>query len=120
MSISVSGLISGLDTDSIVAQLLNVQQQPILKLQQREADYQVQLSAYGSLQSNLSSLKSAVEALEKASNFTAFTATSGDTDLFDASASKTATPGSPRPLLRQLMARPWTPALAPQPALNSP
>ena len=102
MSISVSGLISGLNTDSIVAQLLNVQQQPIVQLQQREADYQVQLSAYGSLQSSLSSLQSAVEGLGETSDFAAFKATSGDTDLFDASASATATPGSHEITVTQL------------------
>jgi flagellar hook-associated protein 2 len=102
MSISVSGLISGLDTDSIISELLTVQQQPILNLQEREADYQVQLSAYGSLQSTLSSLKSAAEAIEEASDFTAFTATSGDTDLFDASASESATPGSHKITVTQL------------------
>ncbi len=51
MSISVGGLISGLDTNSIIDQLKSIQQRPILKLQQQEADYQVELSAYGSRQS---------------------------------------------------------------------
>ena len=104
MSISVSGLISGLDTDSIVAQLLNVQQQPIVQLQRREADYQVKLSAYGSLQSSLSNLQSALEGLVETSDFAVFKATSGDTDLFEASASATATPGSHEIRVTQLAA----------------
>ena len=94
MTISVGGLVSGLDTNSIIAQLLALQQQPIVKLQQREAGYQVQLSAYGSLQSTLNSLESAMEDLESVSDLTSFTASSGDTDLFTASATDTATPGS--------------------------
>jgi len=94
MSISVGGLASGLDTNGIIEQLLALQQQPIVKLQQREADYQVKLSAYGSLQSSLSSLKSAMENLESVSDLTSFLATSGDTDLFDASAREAAAPGS--------------------------
>jgi len=64
MSISVGGLMSGLDTNSIIDQLLALQQKPIIKLQQQEAAYQVELSAYGSLQSTLSSLKSAMENLD--------------------------------------------------------
>ena len=51
MSISVGGLMSGLDTNSIIDQLLALQQKPIIKLQQQKAAYQVELSAYGSLQS---------------------------------------------------------------------
>ena len=94
MSISVGGLVSGLDTNSIIDQLLALQQQPIVRLQQQEAGYQVQLSAYGSLQSTLNSLKSAMEDLESVSDLTSFSATSGDTDLFTASVSDTATPGS--------------------------
>jgi flagellar hook-associated protein 2 len=93
MSISVGGLTSGLDTNSIIDQLLALQQKPILRLQQREADYQVELSAYGSLQSTLTSLKSAMEDLGSVSDFTGFSATSGDTDLFTASANENATAG---------------------------
>ncbi len=102
MSISVGGLTSGLDTNSIIDQLLALQQKPILRLQQREADYQVELSAYGSLQSALTSLKSAVEDLDSVSDFTGFSATSGDTDLFTASANENATAGSYNIAVQQL------------------
>ena len=61
MSISVGGLVSGLYTNSIIDQLLALQQKPIIKLQQQGAAYQVELSAYGNLQSALSSLKSAIQ-----------------------------------------------------------
>jgi flagellar hook-associated protein 2 len=94
MSLSVGGLMSGLDTNSIIDQLLALQQKPIIKLQQQEAAYQVELSAYGSLQSTLSSLKSAMENLDSASDLTSFSASSGDTDLFTVSADDTAIPGS--------------------------
>jgi flagellar hook-associated protein 2 len=94
MSISVGGLISGLDTNSIIDQLLELQQKPIIKLQQQEAAYQVELSAYGSLKGILSSLKSAVEDLDSVSNLTRFSAVSGDTDLFSVSADENATAGS--------------------------
>ena len=93
MSISVGGLISGLDTNSLIEQMLELQQQPIVNLQQQEASYQVELSAYGSLQGVLDSLKSAMEGLDSVSDFTDFSATSGDTDLFSVSADENATPG---------------------------
>jgi len=94
MSISVGGLISGLDTNSIIDQLLALQQKPLVKLQQQEANYQVELSAYGSMQSVLDSLKSAVGGLDSVSDLTSFSATSGDTDLFSVSADGNATAGS--------------------------
>ena len=94
MSISVGGLVSGLDTNSIIDQLLTLQQKPIVKLQQQEAAYQVELTAYGSLQSALSSLKSAMDGLDSTSNLTSFSASSGDTDLFTVSADENATAGS--------------------------
>jgi flagellar hook-associated protein 2 len=94
MTISVGGLVSGLDTNGMIEQMLELQQRPIVKLQQREAAYQVELTAYGSLQGVLDSLKSAMEGLDSVSDLTSFSATSGDTDLFTVSASDTATPGS--------------------------
>ena len=94
MSISVGGLISGLDTNSIIDQLLALQQKPIVKLQQQEANYQVELSAYGSMQAVLDSLKSAMGGLDSVSDLTSFSATSGDTDLFSVSADENATAGS--------------------------
>jgi len=94
MSISVGGLISGLDTNGIIDQLLALQQKPIVRLQRQEAGYQVELSAYGGMQAVLNSLKSAIEGLDSVSDFTNFSATSGDTDLFSVSADENAAAGS--------------------------
>jgi flagellar hook-associated protein 2 len=94
MSISVGGLVSGLDTNSMIEQLLELERQPIVKLQQEEAAYQVELSAYGSLKGVLGSLRSAVEDLDSGSNLIRFSAVSGDTELFSASADENATAGS--------------------------
>ena len=94
MSIAVGGLVSGLDTNSMIEQLLELERQPIVKLQQKEAAYQVELSAYGSLKGVLGSLRSAVQDLEYSSNFSGFSAVSGNTDLFCASADENATSGS--------------------------
>lgn len=94
MAISVGGLMSGLDTNSIIEQMLEIQEQPILSLQQDEAEYQVELTMYGSLKSTLSSLQSAMEKLESSEDLTSFSASSGDTDLFTVSADENATTGS--------------------------
>jgi flagellar hook-associated protein 2 len=102
MSISASGLISGLDTNSIISQLLELQQQPIINLQQREAGYQVELTAYGSLRSTLAGLKSAMAGLNSVNSLTSFSASSGDTDIFTASAGSSATTGSYNITVEQL------------------
>lgn len=94
MGISVGGLASGLNTDSIISQLVALERRPIIQLQKREADYQVQLTTYGSLQGLLGSLQSAATALKDPAGLSGFTATPGNTSLFTASAGSTAASGS--------------------------
>lgn len=94
MAISVGGLVSGLDTNNMIKDLLALQQRPIVKLQQQEAAYQVELTAYGSLRGVLNSLKSAMEDLDSVSNLTSFSVSSGDTDLFTVSVDENATENS--------------------------
>ena len=91
MAISVGGIISGMDTESIISQLLTLEAKPILNLQQKEADFQVELTAYGSLRSVLGSLKSAAEGLDTTTELTGFTAASSDTDLVTVTATSSAT-----------------------------
>jgi flagellar hook-associated protein 2 len=94
MGISASGIMSGLDVDGIVSQLASIERRPITALQQKEADFQVKLSTYGNLQGAVSSFKSAAAALRDAKGFAKFSAVSGNTDLFSASADSRAAAGS--------------------------
>jgi flagellar hook-associated protein 2 len=94
MTISVGGLMSGLDTNGIIEQMLSIQQRPILSLQRNEAEYQVKLSTYGNFKSLLTGLKSSMEALDSENDLIRFTAQSGDTGLFTVSADETATAGN--------------------------
>ncbi len=93
-SITAPGIGSGLDVNSIVSQLISLEQQPILALQQKEADYAAQLSAIGQLRSAVTPLQDAADKLKNFSTFDAFTATSADTAKFTASADNTAASGS--------------------------
>ena len=77
MSISVGGLISGLDTNSMIDQMLEIQQQPIENLQLQNSAYEVELSTYGSLQSVLGELNTAMEGLNSEDDLTSFSAASG-------------------------------------------
>ncbi len=94
MSISVSGLVSGLNTTSIISQLQAVEQQPIIALQKQEAAYQVELSSYSTLQGNLTDLQSAVTNLASKDNVTSSSATSSNTSLLTATATTATTAGS--------------------------
>jgi flagellar hook-associated protein 2 len=94
MSISVGGLVSGLDINGMISQLLEVQRRPIAMLQQQEAAYQVELTAYGSLKGELANLKSALEGLDDVSDMTVFKATVGDADFISVSAGQQAAQGS--------------------------
>jgi flagellar hook-associated protein 2 len=94
MSISIGGLVSGMDTDKIITQLQELQKKPITKLQTQEAAYQVKLSAYSSLQGSLKDVKNAAKNLDSVSDITSYSSTSSDTSLLTASAEKTAAPGN--------------------------
>ena len=94
MGIGVSGLMSGLDTESIISKMMEIEKRPILLLQKREAGYQAKISALGTLKSGLSDLQTAIQALKTSADFTAFTATSGNTDVMTVSASDDAAPGT--------------------------
>ena len=82
---TAGGLASGLDTNSIVSQLVTIESQPIQLLQQQQQGLQSQVSALGDLMSKLSDLQTATDALASngvlavstASSTTSFTATPG-------------------------------------------
>jgi len=93
MGIGVSGLMSGLDTESIISGLMELERRPILLLQRREADFQSKISAIGTLKSALNDLKSAIDALKDSDNFESFAATSSNTETLEVSAGSGALPG---------------------------
>ena len=86
MAISAPGIGSNLDINSIIEGLMNAERRPLDLVGQQKADYQSQVSAYGTLKSALSSFQSAVAKLTDMSKFTAQSATSSDSSAFTASA----------------------------------
>src|SRR5664279_1316693 len=63
MAITSSGIGSGLDVNSIVSQLMALEQRPLTALATKEASYQASISALGSLKSALSAVQTAAAAL---------------------------------------------------------
>ena len=95
MASSAPGIGSSiLDVNSIVTQLMQAEQRPFTVLATKEAKYQAQLTAYGSLKGALSSFQSTVAALAAPAKFSAVTASLADTTVASASASATAAAGS--------------------------
>lgn len=94
MTISSIGVGSGLDVNGIVTQLMALESQPAKVLNTREASYQAQISAYGSVKGALSALQSAAHALTDSSKYSTVKASSSDPGVLTAAASATASPGS--------------------------
>jgi flagellar hook-associated protein 2 len=93
-SITASGIGSNLDVNSIVSQLMTIEQQPLTALDRKEASYQAQLSAYGSLRSALSGFRDASNTLAQAATFSSWLAAPSDATLYNAKATSGASIGS--------------------------
>jgi flagellar hook-associated protein 2 len=94
-SITVSGLGSGLDINSLVDQLVAAERDPATKrLDTREAKLQAELSSYGTLKGSLSSLQAAASRLSSLSTFDAKSVSVSSSDKLAASASSVAEVGT--------------------------
>lgn len=92
-SIVSTGIGSGLDVSGIVQQLVTAEGAPVEgRLAQREAFAQSKLSAFGSIKSALSDLKSRADAIQSLDSLLTRSATSGDEDAFTVTAESGAAP----------------------------
>jgi len=101
-SITTGGLMSGMDTESIISQLMQLERRPVTLLQQRETNHIAEISAFGTLKSALSGLHSEAQALKEESNLRSYGVTSSNRDTLSASVSGEATPGTYRVEVTQL------------------
>lgn len=85
---------TNLDVDSIVTQLMTLEKQPLTLLDNKEASYQAQVSAFGTVKSALYSLQSAAQALSQSSTFTSRGITSTDIGVISGSATTAAATGN--------------------------
>ncbi|MBU0665488.1 MAG: flagellar filament capping protein FliD [Proteobacteria bacterium] len=63
MSITFSGLATGLDTDSIVTQLMDLERAPINRLETKKTNETTRIEAYAQFKTTLDDLKSAVSSM---------------------------------------------------------
>ncbi len=93
-SISSAGIGSGLDVNSIITQLMAVESQPLTLLQQKASSLQTELSTYGSMKSQYSTLSDKINALLSPTLWSATTATSDDTSAVKVATASNAQAGS--------------------------
>ena len=95
MSITSTGLSSGLDVETIVSQLVLADvSAPENRLDKAETNYQSRISAYGLVKGAVSDLKNRTEDLTDPSIFGQKAASSSDDDVLGATALNSASPGS--------------------------
>ncbi len=93
-TISSPGLGSGLDVNGIVSQLMALERRPIQQLESSSTRYETQLSAFGKLQSAMTTLRDAARKLTEASNWSPSTVVSSAPLAVSATSSGTTPPGS--------------------------
>jgi flagellar hook-associated protein 2 len=90
MALTAAGVGSGIDVEGILSQLAEIEQQPVVVLNEKLADLDVELSAFGRVKSALQSFQESADALGSDSDFGGFAASSSDEDVFTATASSNA------------------------------
>lgn len=89
-AISSLGIGSGLDANSIVSQLMAIEQQPITAVDKKISGVNAKISAFGSISSLLDTLKTASTTLSTPNKLSAFKGTSSNPDVLSATASSNA------------------------------
>ena len=93
-TLSSPGIGSGLDVNSIVTQLMAIEQQPLTALQNKATTLQSQISAYGSIKSSLSALQGTITGMTTLGGMQTLSATVGASGAASATVGAGATAGS--------------------------
>lgn len=93
-SITSSGLGSGLNVNDIISQLMEIESQPLTKLQDKAKEAQAKISAIGTLQGALSTFQGRVLSLSSASAYKSLKGSLADTTIGTVSTAVNAQAGS--------------------------
>jgi len=91
---STSGLVSNIDYKSLIEQLVSIKRKPIDALEADKAKLEDTASAFSTLSSKVTDLRSAADDLRLTDGFKVFTTTSTDETILTASASSSASKGT--------------------------
>lgn len=97
------GIFSGIDTGSLIDQLIAAASKPKQLVQQRIQELQVQKASYLGLNSKISALAAAAKAFRSDKVFQANTASTSNSDVLSATASNDASPGVYKFIVNQLV-----------------
>lgn len=99
---NVSGLSSGIDWNSTIDLIMQLERRPVDLLEIRRSEYQSRLTNWGAIESKLNALQSKAESLDSLDEFLAKSATTTDSDVLTVKATKVASPGSHDIIVNQL------------------
>lgn len=101
-SLRLPGLLTGIDTGNLVAQLMAVERRTLNVYEERKTTWNEKKEALGTLETKLSNLRSSIRALSDANELRAFSSTSSDSDKVTAEASYSAFEGNHTVVVNQL------------------
>jgi flagellar capping protein FliD len=101
-TIRLPGLLTGIDTNDLIAQLMAVERRTLNVYEQRKSTWDEKKDALSTLETKLSNLRSSVSALSDANELRSFSASSSDTDKVTAEASYNAFEGNHTVVVNQL------------------
>jgi flagellar capping protein FliD len=101
-TIRLPGLLTGIDTNDLITQLMAVERRTLDVYQQRKSTWDDRKDALSTLETKLSNLRSSISALSDANELRSFSASSSDTDKVTAEASYNAFEGNHTVVVNQL------------------
>ncbi|MFZ5434376.1 MAG: flagellar filament capping protein FliD [Calditrichota bacterium] len=91
---TVSGLVSGMDWETTIQQLMQIERRKSTLFEERKSENQTQLNLWAQIQSKVASLQSAMEGMNQRSEFAVKSASSSDAALVAVNASAAAAEGA--------------------------
>jgi len=93
-TVNFSGLATGLDTGSIIAQLVDIKRAPIRRLQTAQSGYEKQIKSLADFKKKLLALQTAAKAMDTSSEFSSLKASAVNPAFLTVTAGATAAPGT--------------------------
>ncbi len=102
MATQLSGLLSGIDTSTLISQLMAIERKTLDMYEERKDTWDERKTALSTLDSKLSNFRSSVRALSDSNELRAFSVSSSDSDKLTAEASYNAFEGNHTVVVNQL------------------
>jgi flagellar hook-associated protein 2 len=94
MGFTIGGLSTGMDTNTIIDKLMEIERQPIVRLEAKKTEQNQRLTAFTTFNTKLGALLNKVDRLETSRDLIARSVTASAEDMLSATAGSTAVPGS--------------------------